>query len=335
MSQDFLNNIDFSGFSAFAPHASAVPPFLGTAAYLSKGSEEPEWLVKDWLPKGRLIVLSGDSKSGKTALVTNLAAAVATGSSFLGLSTNCHPVLWLAYEESPDERREILGCYADLALLLHPEIEQGELPLLDTAQGIAQLESWITETGAALIIVDPLYSAIITDSLAHGKQARDALTPLKRMCCRLNVSALVIHHLNKNQLGTARDRVADSHQILATASMDVLMMANEEAEGRDITLHMKGRGRYANGTWAIHSRHESDFSIISRSNSKKNCFAPQEQRILRLLVTGGSSLTSSQVAAALAISPAAASNALKRLHDLGSITRHASGRQFFYRAGGL
>jgi len=182
---------------------------------------QEDWIVEGFLPETYLVILAGNSKSGKSCLVTALGMAIARGEPFLGLKTKCGGVLWLAFEESPRERREALEAF--------PKPQPGfyithEKLLIDTPEGLEAIRWWVRQTDARLIVVDPLYAATYAESLSDGRTARAVLQGLKEICRTERCAAIILHHFNKNDsAGLTRERFADSHQIVAAASMDVLL----------------------------------------------------------------------------------------------------------------
>lgn len=229
--------------------------------YVKAKDEAFEWLIDGFLPTGYLVVLGGTSKAGKSCFLTALAIALAKGEDFLGLKVpEPVPVLWCAFEESRGERA--------MTLSAHDEVPAGLLvthskPLIDTPDGLALLRHNVRKHKARLIVVDPLYGANAAESLTDGKSARNALQGLKDLCNEENVTAIIIHHLTKNVgAGLVRERMADSNQILATASMDILMDSKEVSDGRQLTLKCRGRGSFANQTWVVLSRSVTEYELV-------------------------------------------------------------------------
>lgn len=253
----------------------AAPDYLGS-------SEENEmfWIVEGLLPETYLAVLAGSTKCGKSCLVTALAMAVATGEPFLNLPTTKAPVLWVAYEESREERALALKPFGKTPEDLY--ICHQQIPI-DTDKGIAMLRHWVRQTKAKLIVIDPLYAATTVETLSDGRSARDALAGLKELCRVEKCAAVVLHHLTKNSyLGMSRERFADSHQILAVASMDLLMDADFRPDGtRRIWLHGRGRGEFANRSWLIRSSSMSEYELedagsgfnVAQTQSDRDIFA--------------------------------------------------------------
>lgn len=200
-------------------------------------------------------------------------------------------VLWCAYEESPAERAEILGAFPHVPNNFYITHER---PLIDTPQGIDALRFWIDETGARLIVIDPLYAAVQDTALSHGPTARNALDGLKRLCAEKRVTAVLIHHLTKAPGPLDRGRIAESNQLLAAASMDIVMDSADAVGGRLITLRCKGRGDFANRTLVLHSKGVAHY-IASSYEGTATVRRMRETAILDTL-KNGRQLTSAQIA---------------------------------------
>jgi RecA-family ATPase len=67
-----------------------------------------EWLVKDLIPLGAMMLLSAASGTGKTRLAYSIAGAVARGVPFLGRASTQRPALYLDTENSGALVKEIL-----------------------------------------------------------------------------------------------------------------------------------------------------------------------------------------------------------------------------------
>lgn len=234
--------------------------FQTVGEYGANASRRNPWVVEDLLPEGYLAILGGTSKAGKTCFATALAMAVATGQPFLNRTVQPGGVLWCAYEESEAERLHVLRQWPSHPNRLYITHQK---PLIDDEEGLKALRYWTYKTDAKLIVVDPLYGATNAESLADGRVARRVLTGLKDLCVKQHCAALILHHITKDvSAGLVRERFADSNQILATASMDMLMdSADHPGGGRFIKITCRGRGDFANQTLPIRSNGVTDFSI--------------------------------------------------------------------------
>jgi hypothetical protein len=187
--------------------------------------------------------------------------AVAEGEPFLGMPVTRGAVLWCAYEESERERLEVI-----LKWPRHPPdlFITHERLLIDSFEGQETLRHWIRRTDAKLIVIDPLYGSTSADSLTDGRMARRSLEGLKDLCRREKCAALVLHHINKDvSVGLVRERFADSNQILAVASMDMLMDSADLRDGsRILKIACRGRGSFANRTLYIRSLGVTNYELI-------------------------------------------------------------------------
>jgi hypothetical protein len=236
--------------------------FVPGDQYMNEKEEVMDWLIEGFLPAGYLVVMGGTSKAGKSCFLTALSIALASGRDFMGMAVQEKtPVLWCAFEESHGERAMTLAAHRDVPsglLVTHCK------PLIDTPDGLALLRHNVRKHEARLIVVDPLYGANAAESLTDGKSARNALQGLKDLCNEENCTAIIIHHLTKNVgAGLVRERMADSNQILATASMDILMDSKETGDGRLLTLKCRGRGSFANQTWVVRSRSVTEYELVT------------------------------------------------------------------------
>lgn len=288
-----------------------------------------DWVIEDLLPRGYLWVLGGDSKSGKSVFLTALSVAVAIGSDFLGKAVTTSPVLWLALEESAGERREILQHYTDLPDNIFTTHEKLRI---DREEDLAAIRYWVRKSGARLIIIDPLYAAHGAESLWDGTAARRVLQPLKDLCATEGVAAIVLHHITKNKAaGASRERIADSNQILASASMDGVFVSEVFEDYRENRLHLRGRGSFANGVWTIRSEGITRFELTACGTTGKPSKDETDRRILEAL-EDGESKTADQIADIIDLKVTTTRNRITVLKKEGEIVEDGTeGRSKRYR----
>ncbi len=309
----------------------------------------PPFLIDGLLPLGYLTILAGDPKSGKTALASAIALAVAQGLPFAGMKTAESPVLWLSLEESRRERAAVLF---PVVLQHAPEdprrigsLDSGpKIPIytchggiaIDTEEGIEVLDHWIDKTRAKLIVVDPLHAAHSGRSLQDGWSARKSLRMLKRLCSECGLTAIVLHHLTVR----GKRRVAESAQITAIASM-VMMLSHQqitsEAEpnsledgepaqrpSRIITLRCSGRGEATNRTLHLASDSPLDYRLTDPPIEPKveprklNRPRPIDELVVRVL-NEGAHLAANDIAGKLGVNVNSVRNAIPRLVHSGQI----------------
>ena len=210
-----------------------------------KDGPKVEWLIDGFLPTRYLAVLGGDSKSGKSWFVTALALAIATGTPFMGMPTQKRAVIWLSFEENEMERQLAFDAYF-AAGGTRPDnlkfLTCYERLFIDDAEALRQIGETAWGTEAGLIVVDPLHAAYSAGSIADGATARRVLSGIKGLCRMFNLSVLVLHHLTKRVGTMTRERIAESGQILAAASMDWLMEVEIEGPRGVEGSKVEGRG---------------------------------------------------------------------------------------------
>jgi hypothetical protein len=144
-------------------------------------------LIQDFLRPGNLVIIAGPPKVGKTAIASAMALAVAKGKPFAGTEATHGAVLWLALEESPNERAEIMRRLKGRARTPFYTCYRRIKP--DTDDGMAKLWHMYTILQPALIVVDPLFAAQSTRSNSQ------TLKNLRGLAEQTGTAVLVLHHL--------------------------------------------------------------------------------------------------------------------------------------------
>lgn len=132
----------------------------------TRPDEDEEWIVEPLLPARRLIALYSPPKMGKSILMLELAAAIATGRDVLGVHTIRQRILYVDFENDPAqdtrERLKAMGYgpddLTDLVLVSFPN-----LATLDTAQGGIELMALVAAYNCQVIIIDTVSRAIKGD----------------------------------------------------------------------------------------------------------------------------------------------------------------------------
>ena len=147
--------------------------------------EDVDWLVPDFLVRGLLYALISPAKAGKSLLMLDVAAALATGRSALG-----HPaqepmhVLYVDHENSRDDLTERLGDmgYGPEDLVNLHCMSFPTMPPLDRADGGQDLVEVAPHYGAELVIIDTVSRVVAGEENSadtYRNFYRHALVPLK------------------------------------------------------------------------------------------------------------------------------------------------------------
>jgi hypothetical protein len=158
------------------------------------------WLWRGWLPLGALSLLVGHPGYGKSTLANLLAAETSRGLLNGDLAADPSNVLIASYEDHIAARLRPMLQAADADLdrvhFLHCR-ETGYV--LDVVGQLGAIEVHARETGARLLIVDPLVAGLPVGGIdTHRDQSvRAALAPMAAMAERLDLAVLATMHLSK------------------------------------------------------------------------------------------------------------------------------------------
>jgi KaiC/GvpD/RAD55 family RecA-like ATPase len=291
------------------------------------------YVVEGLLEAGSLVILAGEPKAGKSVFVTHLAVAIASGSKWLSRSTSQGGVLWLAYEESYQERLRTLEQHRGVDSL--PILTWFRPQKLDTEVGMPMLRSAIRRHSPSVVVIDSLIPAYDDPDFEHAGAARSKVQRLKDLAEDEGVLILVIHHLNKSH-GSAKfssDPIACSHQIAATASAHWIIRSSgyQEDGSRSIQLIANGR-EIGQKEIFIESGGRADFRVVEKSSRRQRAVGELIESRLRNHLKGcpvGS--TQDEMKRELKCSLAAVSKALKNLGENGEIKIEIVGRTKVYQ----
>jgi len=287
--------------------------------YAVRTRKTTPWVVEGLLPEGYLAILGGTSKAGKTCFAHAMAMAVANGEPFLGMPVWYGAVLWCAYEESEGERLQIMRQWPEHPKNFYITHEKLHIDNPDELEAIAY---WVYKTDAKLIVIDPLLAATEAEGLNDGRVARRVLSGLKEICRKQGCAALVLHHINKDvSSGMVRERFAESGQLLATASMDMLMTGTDQPQGgRLLQIACRGRGEFTNRTLMVRSDGVTHFELVSDLPPPAKMTEHRETAILRTLDKSPSEgMTAAAIARGLGMNVQTVRNSLTRLTNDGKV----------------
>ena len=167
-----------------------------------------EWLVDGLLPMAGASLLIAKPKTGKSHLVRQLIAAVATGQPFLGRDVHKQGVLYLALEEKESEVRrhfKELMLPTDANLLVHCGIIESK------EQALADLTGAVQEhPGIGLVVIDPLFKFLgVRDANAYT-EVNDAVEKLLHLARSTGSHVCIIHHSKKRSGEQSIDDVLGS-----------------------------------------------------------------------------------------------------------------------------
>lgn len=191
--------------------------------------EELTWLWPNRIPSGKVTLLIGDPGLGKSFLTLMMTAAVTRGGEWPDGRGRCEKgsvILVQAEDGLADTVRPRLdwagGDPDKVEAVQGIALPDKSLSTFSLARDIPALEDAVRELGdCRLIVVDPVsaYLGSKSDAENSNAQIRGLLTPLKDMCERTGVAAVVVTHMNKGSGTKAIYRATGSLAFVAAARM--------------------------------------------------------------------------------------------------------------------
>jgi putative DNA primase/helicase len=204
-----------------------------------------DWLWPGWLPAGKLTILAGAAGTGKTTLALGLGAVITTSGRWPdgAASTKAGNVLVWSSEDVADDTLvpRLIASGADLTRCHFIEgiVQHGVSVPFDPSQDIPELHRAVERIGgAALLIIDPIVSAVAGD-MHRANDVRRSLQAVVDFAEAHSCAVIGITHFAKGGAGKApQDRVIGSQAFGALARM-VLVTAKEEGSSRRVLARAK------------------------------------------------------------------------------------------------
>ncbi len=188
--------------------------------------EEIKWLWKPYIPFGKLTIIQGDPGEGKTTFALWLAALLTQGKRFdeigniVGLE-QVNVIYQIAEDGIADTvKPRLLTAGADCSRVKVIDDSEKALSMDDE-----RLEIAIKETGAKLLILDPL-QAYLGDKvdMNRANEAREMTKKLGALAERTGCAVILVGHMNKGSGAKAAYRGIGSIDFFAIAR-SVLLVA--------------------------------------------------------------------------------------------------------------
>ena len=219
-----------------------LPEKEKSLSIISMDSVEPEaveWLWYPYIPFGKVTILQGDPGCGKTMLALDIAARLSKGEP-LPFSDVTLPPMTVLYQTAEDGMSDTIK-----PRLLEARANCENIKFIDESQDPlcftdARIEAAILQTGARLLILDPLSAYIGGDiSLNAANEVRSTFRPLYEAASRTRCAVLIIAHMNKSVGGSALYRTNGSIDV-SGAVRSILSVGKRRGEKTErIAVHVK------------------------------------------------------------------------------------------------
>ncbi len=199
--------------------------------------ENVNWLWYPYIPFGKITVIQGDPAQGKTHLLLKIAAQCTTGDAFP--DTQSFEPFNVIYQTAEDGlgdtiKPRLIMSGADQSRIVN--IDETELPLtvLDS-----RIEEAIVNTGAKLIIFDPIQAYMGKIDINSAVDVRDVLGRLARIAEKHDCAVIFIGHLNKRETVNSTTRGMGSMDIRACARSVLLVGRLKDDPNVRVIVHDK------------------------------------------------------------------------------------------------
>jgi AAA domain len=197
------------------------------------------WMWDGRIPHGALVLGPGREGIGKSLFCAWLAAQITLGR-LPGVHHGTHRSVIYAATEDSWERTiagRLLVAGADLERVYRVEVEQvGTAVPLSLPRDCAALAEQITAHDVALLILDPLISAVDSRINVNQEELRGALEPLAALADHTGASIFGLAHFNKATGTDALSRITGSRAFAAVARAALAFARDPHADDGSCVL---------------------------------------------------------------------------------------------------
>ncbi|MBO0979900.1 AAA family ATPase [Microbacterium sp. SD291] len=199
------------------------------------------WLWAGRIPLGTTTIFAGRGGEGKSTFALYLAALINKGELEGDLHGNGYPVLIVSHEDdwSTVMNPRLIGAGANLDHVYQVKVRMTiDETTSETVPAfpidLQLIRDAVEQTGARMIIIDPITSTISGD-LHKVTDVRRALDPLTQLAQALEIAVIGIMHFNKGT-GNASDKLSGSHGFRDAVRSVLLFATDDETGQRVVTL---------------------------------------------------------------------------------------------------
>ncbi len=200
--------------------------------------ENVEWLWYPFVPYGKITIIQGDPGEGKTTLVLQMIAKLTRGETIINSETK-EPinVIYQTAEDGLSDtiKPRLVAANADCSKVLVIDDKETPLTMLDV-----RLEKAISETGARLVVLDPIQGFLGADVDRHrANEIRPVMKHIAEIAEKYRCAIILVGHMNKNSNGKSSYRGLGSIDFQAAArSVLIVGRVKGEPEVR-VVCHVK------------------------------------------------------------------------------------------------
>ena len=193
-----------------------LPDMEPLSVYRDNPPALPEELIKGILRRGHKMLISGSSKAGKSFLLMELCAALASGSKWLGFDCRKGKVLYINLEIDPASCvdrflrifRRLRLDFSHLDNIVIWNLRGHAVPLNEL---VPKLTRRVRDMDLEAIVIDPIYK-VITGDENNASEMGAFCNQFDKICNETGCSTIYCHHHSKGPQGykKAVDRASGS-----------------------------------------------------------------------------------------------------------------------------
>lgn len=222
---------------------------LVTVCLATVRPEPVRWLVEDYIPLGKNVLIAGDGGEGKTSIALHMTACLTTGRQCFGLDYAAPPpadVLLISCEDDAGDtivpRLHAHG--ADVSRIHHVtgiKTKDGKPAPFSLAYFDALAEELESRPAIRLVIIDPAGAYVGRARVDDHKNAelQALLQPLAEVAAQRRVTVLLLTHVNKGSVTKAVHKVMGSAGYVNAVRAAFLVTPDPEDDARKLFLPLK------------------------------------------------------------------------------------------------
>ena len=216
--------------------------------------EVARFAKRDWYPLGDISIVSGAGGIGKSSITLSDVAAASRGELVGDLEGPQHCILLCHEDRGGTIRARLTAARADLDYVHLAQItetnEAGTFERIpDLLADLEALEAAIKETGASIVVIDPIQSYIEGNDHRRG-DVRRVLDPLMVMAQRTGIALVGVAHTNKGG-GKGEDKISGSHAWRDACRSHLFAAGDANTGEKSITLDKSNHTDKAGTSWAF------------------------------------------------------------------------------------
>jgi KaiC/GvpD/RAD55 family RecA-like ATPase len=165
--------------------------------YSGVQSKKTKWLWYPYIPEGKITIIQGDPGEGKTTFILNIAALLSRGADLPETDNESEPRV-IIYQSAEDDiedtiKPRLVNANADCTKIAYISVKDTGLMIGDNL-----IEQCILETGASMLILDPLQAYLGSDAdINRAADMRPMMNQLSEVAKRTGCAVVIIGHMNK------------------------------------------------------------------------------------------------------------------------------------------